>query len=82
MNCAKSFRISSELFQRGLAIVYAIAFASLYTQALGLYGHQGILPITKFLSQIYTNIEAMLIFLCLVFFGAMLQIYFCRAFLL
>ncbi|HEY3762363.1 MAG TPA: lipase maturation factor family protein [Verrucomicrobiae bacterium] len=35
------------LFLRGLGIIYLIAFVSLWTQIIGLIGHDGILPISQ-----------------------------------
>jgi len=46
------FASTQWLFIRLLALVYAIAFASLGVQVLGLYGAQGILPIRDFLAAI------------------------------
>jgi hypothetical protein len=43
------YALASGLFLRGLGVVYAIAFASLAVQALGLYGARGILPVTDLL---------------------------------
>jgi len=46
---APSYALASGLFLRGLGVVYAIAFASLAVQALGLYGARGILPVAELL---------------------------------
>lgn len=40
------------LFQRGLGIIYLIAFASFGVQAVGLIGHNGILPVDRFLTEV------------------------------
>ena len=42
-----TYTTSADLFLRGLAFVYLIAFASLLLQAPGLYGSSGILPISN-----------------------------------
>jgi hypothetical protein len=41
----------SEFFVRGLAVVYAIAFASIGVQVIGLIGARGIMPAADFLAQ-------------------------------
>ena len=48
---AAEHRVASELFVRGLAIVYVIAFASLAVQIDGLAGPDGILPFGRALSR-------------------------------
>ena len=50
--------LTTELFLRGFAIVYAIAFASLFSQALGLYGSQGIFSVAKYLTQVSQSLGA------------------------
>ena len=47
-----SYRIGVWLFGRLLAVVYLIAFVSIWVQADGLYGRSGILPIAKFLTVV------------------------------
>src|SRR5262249_37371500 len=47
---AAEYRIASELFVRGLAIVYVIAFCSLAVQIDGLVGPDGILPFEQTLA--------------------------------
>lgn len=44
-----TYALASGLFLRGLGVVYAVAFASLAVQALGLYGARGILPVAELL---------------------------------
>lgn len=46
-----SYTFSRWLFLRGLALVYAVAFASLDTQLDGLLGRRGLLPAADFLAQ-------------------------------
>ncbi|MDJ0625546.1 MAG: lipase maturation factor family protein [Candidatus Caenarcaniphilales bacterium] len=46
-----TFNISSYLFIRLLAIVYLIAFVSFWSQAIGLIGSNGILPVEEFISS-------------------------------
>jgi len=46
------YAIAAGLFLRGLGLVYAIAFASLGSQALGLYGAHGILPVAHLLAAV------------------------------
>jgi hypothetical protein len=41
--------VAAALFLRGLGLTYAVAFASLGAQAIGLYGDRGILPIARIL---------------------------------
>ncbi len=43
-----TYQISTWLFVRGLALVYAIAFLSLSVQLLGLIGSQGISPVKEY----------------------------------
>ena len=49
MQRSTGFRLAGGLCWRGLGLVYAIAFASLGVQALGLYGARGILPVAELL---------------------------------
>ncbi|MDE3000163.1 MAG: lipase maturation factor family protein [Gemmatimonadota bacterium] len=42
-----TYRTSADLFLRGLAVIYLIAFLSFWVQAHGLIGAQGILPIEE-----------------------------------
>lgn len=51
-----TYHFSALLFLRLLAFVYMIAFFSLFSQVLGLYGAKGILPIQQFLTLIEQNI--------------------------
>jgi lipase maturation factor 1 len=52
------FEKTQWLFLRALAVIYAIAFASLANQVMALYGSGGILPITDFLISIARNAGA------------------------
>lgn len=47
-----SYVYSCWTFKRALGLVYMIAFASLATQALGLFGQHGILPISDYLHSL------------------------------
>jgi len=47
-----NFAATQWLFLRALALVYAIAFASLARQVMGLLGSEGILPVSGYLSSI------------------------------
>ena len=47
-----SYLLARWLFLRGLALVFAIAFVSLWVQVDGLIGSRGILPITGFLARV------------------------------
>ena len=49
-------RFTASLFLRALAVVYALAFASLAVQVHGLVGPEGILPIAPWLSAIEANL--------------------------
>jgi lipase maturation factor 1 len=51
-----SYRISGSLFLRFLGLIYAIGFASLWTQIEGLIGSQGILPFQEFLTGVSSQI--------------------------
>ncbi len=44
-------RLVSWLFLRALAVIYLIAFLSLWTQLSGLIGHDGILPAQQFMAS-------------------------------
>src|SRR5581483_9765074 len=46
-----SYALTNALFLRALGVIYVIAFASLAVQMLGLYGSQGILPISDFIAR-------------------------------
>jgi len=46
-----TYALVSILFLRALGVIYFIAFASLAAQMLGLYGSQGILPISDFMAR-------------------------------
>lgn len=46
------YTLSQYLFLKALAAIYFIAFASLYTQCLGLYGSKGITPIADLIKQL------------------------------
>src|SRR5262245_31269281 len=48
----ESYRYSTSLFLRGLALVYFIAFASLIPQIVGLIGSNGILPAAGYLNAV------------------------------
>ena len=50
--------LTREIFLRGLGLVYAVAFASVGLQILGLIGPEGILPANNFLNTISLNMEA------------------------
>lgn len=54
----ESYAIASWIFLRGISIVYLIAFATLLNQALGLWGSQGILPASQFLSAVQSALGA------------------------
>ncbi len=49
---AESYLLTRTLFLRGLALVYGIAFASLWTQIQGLIGSKGILPAADFMNTV------------------------------
>ena len=44
--------LTRDIFLRGLGLIYAIAFASLGTQILGLVGSEGILPVEIFFNSL------------------------------
>ncbi len=52
------FASTQRLFLRALAVIYAIAFASLATQIVGLVGSQGIAPVQAYLARIAANFGA------------------------
>tara|TARA_B100001094_G_C18165578_1_gene791852 strand:- start:226 stop:1719 length:1494 start_codon:yes stop_codon:yes gene_type:complete len=47
-----SWQISAMVLVKGTALIYLIAFSSLWVQIQGLYGTEGILPIQDFMRQI------------------------------
>ena len=47
-----SFALTTSLFLRALAVIHAIAFASLWTQLSGLIGPNGILPAAPYLAAV------------------------------
>lgn len=49
---ARRYRLTSALFLRGLGLIYAIAFASLWAQIDGLAGSHGILPAQQLLDAV------------------------------
>lgn len=49
---ASAYGLSTWLFLRGLGVVYAIAFASLWVQIEGLIGERGILPVGEYLDAV------------------------------
>ena len=53
---SEDHRLVIQLFLRGLAIVYATAFASLGVQILGLAGSQGILPLAEMQANLETHL--------------------------
>lgn len=55
---AVSYRRTRDLFLRALGIVYLAAFLSLHAQALGLYGHDGLLPAATYLDRVRTALGA------------------------
>ncbi len=48
-----TFTLSRALFPRLLGVIYLIAFASLWTQVLGLIGERGILPVRPWLERVH-----------------------------
>ena len=51
-------RETSRLFVRAVGLVFLIAFVSLWTQAMGLIGHDGILPAAPMLDAVRTHYGA------------------------
>jgi predicted DCC family thiol-disulfide oxidoreductase YuxK len=47
-----SYSLTSWVFLRGLAVIYLIAFISLWTQISGLIGHDGILPADQYVAAV------------------------------
>jgi hypothetical protein len=52
VDAGRTHALASWLFLRLLGIVYFAAFASLFTQVLGLVGHEGILPAPAYMDAI------------------------------
>ncbi|MBI4585831.1 MAG: lipase maturation factor family protein [Planctomycetes bacterium] len=52
------YAVATQIFLRALAIIYFIAFVSLWTQVDGLVGSQGILPAGDFLSEVAARFGA------------------------
>ncbi|MBX3020215.1 MAG: lipase maturation factor family protein [Bdellovibrionales bacterium] len=53
-----SYALSSWIFTRALCLVYIIAFLSLASQARGLWGAQGVLPIKGYLNTVDERVGA------------------------
>lgn len=51
-----TYFLSRSLFLRALGLIYGIAILSLWTQILGLVGHDGILPIGEYLEAVKKSI--------------------------
>ena len=49
MSGPRRYRIAAFIFLRLLGVVYLLAFGSLFTQILGLVGHDGILPARQYM---------------------------------
>jgi len=58
MSAALSSHVLPWLFPKLLGVVYLLAFASLMVQLPGLYGSQGILPISSHLATVRQNLGA------------------------
>ncbi len=52
------FAVTQWLFLRALAVIYAIAFASLAVQVKGLVGSQGVVPAAQFLANVQQGLGA------------------------
>lgn len=52
-----TYNLSRWIFLRLLGVAYAAAFLSLSSQILGLIGHNGILPVEQFLSDIASQLD-------------------------
>ncbi len=52
-----TYRFSGALFQRGLGLIYLIAFLSFAMQMAGLIGSQGILPVGEHVEAVNTYLE-------------------------
>ncbi len=52
------FFVTQFIFLRALAVIYAVAFASLATQISGLIGKRGILPLNDYLTAVQQGIGA------------------------
>ncbi|MFT5170438.1 MAG: putative DCC family thiol-disulfide oxidoreductase YuxK [Candidatus Marinamargulisbacteria bacterium] len=53
---AHDYRVMRRIFLKGLGCIYAVAFASLIPQAIGLWGRNGILPIDGFLKMVSSSV--------------------------
>ena len=47
-----NFTLSSRMFLTGIALIYLIAFASLWLQIEGLFGSEGIMPMERFFERL------------------------------
>jgi len=67
-----TFHISRDIFLRSLAVIYLIAFASLWSQIVGLIGDDGILPLHQTLTNVqnYYGEERFFLFPTLSWFNA------------
>ena len=61
---AESYALVSWLFLRGLGLIYVAAFASLAVQIQGLVGHDGILPVARYLAAAHGAWEAVVYWRC------------------
>jgi len=52
VGAGRTYALASWLFLRLLGIVYFVAFASLFTQIVGLVGHDGILPAAAYMDAV------------------------------
>ena len=52
---SRSMNATVDLFLWCMSSIYMVAFASLYVQIPGLYGHEGILPVHLFLKEQLDN---------------------------
>lgn len=50
------YQLTRRVFLRGLALVYLVAFLSLWVQVHGLLGSQGILPATQYLEAVHDQV--------------------------
>jgi len=54
----RTYRISYNIFLRMLAVIFFVAFASLWVQVQGLIGSNGILPVSDFLRLVSERLGA------------------------
>jgi len=59
-----AYRVTGWVFPRLLGLVYGLAFLSLWSQVIGLIGHDGILPADQYLTAVEAHLGTSRLWLC------------------